>query len=80
MNCAWVFLYTGDAAAALPAFETSLRHDPRSRQIFLFGMAFANLFLHRRLMISFQTPVSSSRAIDAARPNVSRLAEHCGAS
>ncbi|HEY2179811.1 MAG TPA: hypothetical protein VGH15_14665, partial [Caulobacteraceae bacterium] len=49
MNSAWVFLYAGDAGAALAGFETSLRHDPRSpwRQIILFGMAFANVFLHR---------------------------------
>jgi adenylate cyclase len=49
MNNAWVFLYAGEAAEALTGFETSLRLDPRSvwRQILLFGMAFANLFLHR---------------------------------
>lgn len=49
MDSAWVFLHAGDAAAALAGFETSLRLDPRSgfRQIVLFGMAFANLFLHR---------------------------------
>jgi adenylate cyclase len=49
INSAFVFLYAGDAAAALAGFETSLRLDPRSsyRQILLFGMAFANLFLHR---------------------------------
>lgn len=49
MNSAWVFLYAGQAAAALAGFEASLRLDPRStwRQILLFGMAFANLFLMR---------------------------------
>ena len=49
VNCAWVDLYAGEAAAALAGFEASLRLDPRSvwRQIVLMGMAFANLFLHR---------------------------------
>ncbi len=46
---AFVFLYAGEAAEALAGFEASLRVDPRSnlRQIILFGMAFANLFLRR---------------------------------
>jgi adenylate cyclase len=49
MNSAWVFLYAGQAAAALAGFDASLRLDPRSvwRQILLLGTAFANLFLHR---------------------------------
>ncbi len=49
VNCAWVDLYAGEAAAALAGFEAGLRLDPRSvwRQIVLMGMAFANLFLHR---------------------------------
>jgi adenylate cyclase len=49
VNCAWVDLYAGEAAAALAGFEASLRLDPRSawRQIVLLGMAFASLFLHR---------------------------------
>ena len=49
MNSAWVFLYAGEAAAALAGFEASQRLDPRSvwRQILLVGMTFATLFLHR---------------------------------
>jgi len=49
LTSAWVFLYSGEAAAALEGFETSLRLDPRStwRQVALLGMAFANLFLRR---------------------------------
>jgi adenylate cyclase len=49
LTSAWVFLYSGEAAAALEGFEASLRLDPRSswRQVLLFGMAFANLFLDR---------------------------------
>ena len=49
MNTGFVFVYAGQAAAALAGFEASLRLDPLStwRQIVLFGMAFANLFLKR---------------------------------
>ena len=49
MNSAFVFLYAGKTAAALAGLEASLRLDPLStwRQLILFGMAFANLFLGR---------------------------------
>jgi adenylate cyclase len=49
MTSGFVFLYAGEAAAALAGLEASQRLDPLStwRQIVLFTMAFANLFLKR---------------------------------
>jgi len=71
MNSAWVFLYAGQAAAALAGFEASLRLDPRSvwRQILLLGTAFANLFLHR-----FEAVIPPAKEAGELMPDVEPFA------